>query len=74
VAKRKKVTARPTLVSAADLKSRLLTQIIKDIAADTPAGYDRTPGVHDRYGKAGASNIADMVSNPADLVSRRGGR
>jgi hypothetical protein len=53
VAKRQKVTARPTAasaVSASDLKNRLLTQIIKDIAADAPAGYDRTPGVHDRYG------------------------
>ena len=69
--KRTKPKAAPVL-SHAELKSRIMTEIMRDMIANPahdPAGYDRHPGGHDRYGKAGLQG-AETVINPADKVGR----
>jgi hypothetical protein len=78
--KRKAPQASPA-ISQAELKSRIMTEIMRDMIANPAgqaAGYDRHPGGHDRYGKAGRSG-AEAVINPADRLSgvaskTRGGR
>ena len=76
--KPKNVKVSPA-ISQAELKSRIMTEIMRDMiahpAADA-AGYDRHPGGHDRYGKAGRSGV-EAVINPADRlrgVARKTGR
>lgn len=51
--KRKAKTKRPATIKLPDMKSQIMIEIMRDLLShDTPKGYDKTPGEHDRYGKA----------------------
>ncbi len=53
----RKTTGAKATTATADVKSQILTELVKDLvgAQTAPSGYDRTPTIHDRYTKAGVA-------------------